>query len=126
MDIRRIVTNEFQQRIQSRGFQVTTRLLEVAAQPFDLDSVQHAVDEDLRREAERNRFNAPATRQRKLRSQEMHHEQQLKVLASSYADILLRHLQQGQPITESLSFTGQRELRRGALGTCDVYPCERK
>jgi hypothetical protein len=124
MDVRAIIISEFRSTLERRGYQVTQRLLEIAESPFNLSSVQSAVDNDIQERTRRILFESE--RRRTVTRLEQGHEEQLRKLSRQYALQLIDASRRGYEITASRALNEQRTLKAEAGRGCDVYPCEQQ
>lgn len=126
MDVRDIVISEFGSTLIRRGISVTPAILRAAESPFDLASVQRAVDGNIEQLERELRFRPSFEIRQRVRQLEQSHEEQLRQLSRQYALQLVRAAQRGIEITASRALNEQRTLKEEAGAGCDVYPCERR
>ena len=123
MDVREIVKSEFERTCQRTGLPVNSKLLEVAESPFDLVSVQAAIEEDIKNEIRV----VPIGPHRAIVEARLarNHEQRLRQLSRAFALQLAKYWLSGNQIDPRLALMVQRGLKDSAGRGCDIYPCER-
>ncbi len=126
MDIRQIVISEFQAVFDRHGYTTPQEFLRVAETPFNLASVQQAVDRDIERIRIETRFRTGPESAIRILLREQHHEEELRKLSRQYAIGILEYVRRGQSINESLALSEQRSLKEQASVSCDAYPCARQ
>lgn len=122
MDVRKIIISEFIKTFERKGYRVTQQLLEIAESPFNLMSVQSAVDNDIQEKIQKIPPRFP--RRMMVTQLEKSHEEQLRKLARQYALQLIYAIRRGGGITAEMALNEQLTLKSAAGGGCDVYPCK--
>lgn len=123
MDVREIVISEFKSVFDRHGFTTPQEFLRVAETPFDLRSVQQAVDRDIERIRDELRFETTMERNRRIQIRESHHKEELKRLSRQYALRILKNVNRGESINESMAKDEKRLMKAEAVAVCDMYPC---